>query len=225
MGTLLDARNAANEVLYEAEKRVRELRSDIEQAERNVTTARRNGYATLIKQEANLDYLREKMTQAEAEAKVAKEEAKQSDMALYQVRLGRRALRLADVFAMLGHDVTDLTIRADWSDEGRFWRSSTWELSLAALDENGAQITKQSKDYHGREFEYVETRFGFGATVYGPRVEYGDEIKGAEVNWGTLGSLSPADAREMLRVHTYAIQVAEYLDSKRDAWQAEDDAD
>lgn len=59
--------------------------------------------------------------------------------------------------------------------------------------------------------EGPETRFGFEATVYAPSAYGETEFK---VNWGTLGSQSVADARDMMRVHSLAIDIAEYLNAR-----------
>lgn len=52
--------------------------------------------------------------------------------------------------------------------------------------------------------------------IYGPRVEYG-RTTAAEINWSGIGSVKKEQAREYAKLIFRAVEIAEKMDSKREA--------
>lgn len=61
--------------------------------------------------------------------------------------------------------------------------------------------------------EYPEERFGFDVTIKGPATNLGSG-EAATLNWGSIGQMTADTARDMLRLHTLAVEITDYLNKR-----------
>jgi hypothetical protein len=225
MGILVENVNAWRTAEYETRKHVGNVKEEVRKAEGVVATARRYGYSTLAKQEEHLEGLKRELVQAEKDAETAQEQYKVAATALYQHRLGRDALRLAEIVAVAGSE-PDQLFRADWSESygdkgGRYVRV---RFDLAQMDESGARVMETWTDREGVERSAPKIRFAFGCDIYGPRGTYGDKVEQATVSWSSFNG-DADEAEAALRVHANSLRIAKFLNAIHEAWNAEDMAD
>lgn len=225
MGTLLENRDNQQQRLAQARRTVNELQEQIRVITAKLASAERNGYNTAPYHRDALDVMATRLHAAQSEEATAKQAVGLADDMLNEARRLRRIHREFDAVAMLGAP-PDLQQRVQWGE----WSSLGgihWVLQLLETDAEGQRVTETWKGRDGVKHTDFKARFGYEATVYGPRKDWrgSDWGEDATVNWGTLGSISVANARDMIRLHTYAVELAAWIEAHRDAWFAEDMAD
>lgn len=235
MGTLTTAVQQAHEREVELQKRRREVDATLTDARRTLAASERRGSKTVEANRQRVSILEDLLTEVSTDLEEAMRAVRQAQLALHEVHEARWAERLEAVRQELGVSPQgDVQITGDAGEWTR-WRCGQWEVQLVEIDPaTGRQAMKTHTTREGQQVELPAVRFGFAVTVYGPgRVEQfvglNDEPrvqwKPAQVNWGSLGSLSTDQARDMVRVHLLGIQMAEYINAHLDQWYAEDQAD
>lgn len=223
MGTLLENRDTQRQRLAVARSTVHALHEQINATEAKCRSAERTGSSTALRHRNRLADLTGHLVDAQQEQEAAKRSVEQAEQQLHEARLCRRITREFDAFALLGAP-PDLQQRVDWGD-GSSLSAIHWELQLLETDADGQKVTVTDTDRDGATHSAFKERFGYRVTVYGPHRDLRGNWQTATVNWSTLGTVSVQDARDLIRVHTYGVDLAAWLDARRDAWHAEDMAD
>jgi hypothetical protein len=223
MGILNENLTTAKSLLAQTRGSVRELADERSKVQGKLDIAERNQYSTAQQH-------RDRLTQLDAEFAVAvheKERAEKilmaAELALYNVRGKRNAERERDMMSFLGCP-QDLKMRVQWGDWTAYG-SILCELQLLEMTPDNEIVMEKYFDREGVEQTIEKSRFGYSADVNGPRQDWRGEWSEATANWGSLGSLKVADAKTMLRVHGYAVSIAEYMNDHRAQWVEEDRAD
>ena len=216
MGTLIENRDEAQKAVWQM-RDARDVReSELRRAKGVLETAKRYGYKTVDAHQSAVTALEAEYAQACSDYNAAKQREEQAEFALYEARKARNVAREAEALALLG-DPADIRFRVDWRGT-----ESTWHMQVIMLNDDGTPCMRTSKGHDGKTYEYVEERFGYSATIYGARRTWRGEWEDATISWGGVSPMTAREGREMLRVHTMSLTIAEWLDAKRDAWRDED---
>lgn len=237
MGILIDNKEQEREALRTANAQVSGLREQIQAAERALASAMRNGRGTLAKHSERVNVLNLAMQEARRVVVEREADARATALALHTAREQVWDARLRAFYAEQGvSDDGDVLVSGraiEWDE----WRSGVWQIKLLVMDPATGKPVMERPSSPNEEteplVEWPKERFGYRADVYGPsrRRSFNDqgqdqvvlgEWRDAQVNWGSIGGIGTADARDLVRVHTLGIRFAEYLDAHRDEWMAAD---
>lgn len=230
MGILNDTAQHTHKTWALARVAQQEAQTACDARERRWRNAQRHGYRTAAVYAEEYERAQQAVDVALASERQARAAMEQAQAALRSVQDARHAQRVAAITQRFGRP--DLRFQITRQYDG-----ITCQINALVLDAQGAPVMKSGM-WHGEPYEYPEERFGFDATVYGPRhgtvwrnaeaaqdAQTSIELTPATVNWGTLGAMTVADARQLHALHALAIVVADWLDQRGAAWLAEDQAD